>query len=210
MSAVLPIRRKAGPWRARLLALLGVAALLPGCANDSTATRIQEKSAVYNELAPDLQRAVATGRIAPGFTREMVYMALGKPSLVVASADGHQVAWTYVEYRATPDEEVALQNRHSISSNILGGKYKVFAGESGGHASQVTTLASDGALGPGDAGTGWRTVAGAQDMERGEVKIPDPTERQKSAVERIMDSESQDLLLTFQDGRLTNLEYVRR
>jgi hypothetical protein len=65
-------------------------------------------------------------------------------------------------------------------------------------------------MGPGDAGTGWQTVMGAEDLERGDVTIPDPTIRPKTAIERAADIESQDLVLTFLEGIVVAIEYERR
>jgi hypothetical protein len=70
-----------------------------GCeTGGGTASRIQEKSAVYNNLAPWQQRDIQDGVVSIGSSTDMVYMALGKPSKIVTSANGRETTWTYNNY----------------------------------------------------------------------------------------------------------------
>lgn len=70
-----------------------IAALtLAGCATPKPVTA--------TKLEPEIQKKVAKGIIEPGFTPEMVYMALGKPSepasaIVDATQDG---TWVYHDF----------------------------------------------------------------------------------------------------------------
>lgn len=187
-----------------------VAALfaLAGC--NTTEARIQEKPEVFAQLSPTLKDAVKSGKVGLGFTREMTYIALGKPNLVVSSGDGREIAWTYMNYN-TPEAEAVLQNKHAISSDIMGSKLLVLDIKAGGKNDRPehTTLGSDGSVGPDEGGLGWHTVAGKADMDRGEVGIPDPTVRQKTAMERVATVERQDLVISFQDGRIVNFDFVQ-
>lgn len=72
-------------------------ALLTGCETSSTSARIQEKSAVFAALTPEQQNTIREGAIELGYTADMVYMALGKPSKVKAQDDpeGRVEMWTY-------------------------------------------------------------------------------------------------------------------
>ena len=62
-------------------AALALAILLAGCdATSGTAARIQEKSAVFAQLTPEQKKNIEEGAIEHGYTTDMVYMALGKPT----------------------------------------------------------------------------------------------------------------------------------
>lgn len=80
---------------------LSLAALLVGCdATSGTAARIQEKSAVFAQLTPEQKKSIEEGAIEYGYTMDMVYMALGKPSKVREKtvAEGTVVMWTFNNY----------------------------------------------------------------------------------------------------------------
>lgn len=79
--------------RVRLL-LASLGALLAGCASSTIESRIAEHAPAFQALAPEAQQAVREGAIAPGFSPEMVYMALGEPSERTAGPDGSEL-WTY-------------------------------------------------------------------------------------------------------------------
>jgi len=80
------------------------AIVLTGCdASSGTAGRIQEKSAVFAQLTPEQKKNIEEGAIEYGYTTDMVYMALGKPSKVKekTSADGTVLMWTFNNYYPT-------------------------------------------------------------------------------------------------------------
>lgn len=81
-------------------ALLGLG--LTGCTNltpaAQTRLRIQEKAAVFQSLSPRQQDNILGGAIERNDTGDMVYMAMGKPSKIVTSADGIKAMWIYKEY----------------------------------------------------------------------------------------------------------------
>jgi hypothetical protein len=89
--------------RSLLLFLLGCA--FAGCS--SIASRIQEKSAVFAALDPQTQARIRKGDVELGDTPDMVYMALGRPSVhsEKTSAAGRELIWiyasTYQEYVGT-------------------------------------------------------------------------------------------------------------
>lgn len=76
---------------------LGTALLITGCESDDLAARIQEKSAVYATLKPWQKRQIDQGIIATGFTPNMVYMAIGNPSMKQPLTNDGEL-WTYRNY----------------------------------------------------------------------------------------------------------------
>ena len=82
------------PMAAAALLALGFS----GCeSTGGIAARTQEKSAVYATLQPWEKKYIGNGTVAVGFTPDMVYMALGRPSRVAARdvPEGHAELWTY-------------------------------------------------------------------------------------------------------------------
>jgi len=85
----------------KYLALFAASAallLVSGCDSSGSSARIQEKSVVFNNLAPWQQQDIQNGIINVGYSTDMVYMALGKPSKIVTSANGEETIWTYNNY----------------------------------------------------------------------------------------------------------------
>jgi hypothetical protein len=81
-----------------ITAVVGLASCSHVTPGAQTQGRILEKSAAYNALKPREQENILGGAIERGNTTDMVYMALGKPSKIVTSADGTKAMWVYVEY----------------------------------------------------------------------------------------------------------------
>jgi len=97
-------------------AALALAILLAGCdATSGTAARIQEKSAVYAQLSPEQKKNIEEGAIEHGYTTDMVYMALGKPtkSREKAAPEGTVVMWTYNNYYPTVTASAVTLNNPS-------------------------------------------------------------------------------------------------
>ena len=65
----------------RVTAFLLPVLLLAGCAS-AQASRIREKPTVFQSLTPRQQKQIKAGHVRVGFTTDMVYLALGKPSSV--------------------------------------------------------------------------------------------------------------------------------
>jgi len=86
-------------------ALIIAVSLTAGCASSQTA-RIQEKSAVFEQLTPKEQNQILHQKVRTGFTADMVYLALGRPSQVATVNDAAGIAleeWTYKRPIAAPD-----------------------------------------------------------------------------------------------------------
>lgn len=91
------------PWVLGLASALLIG-LLAGCeAATGVSARVQEKSAVFAQLTPDQQKNIEQGAIEVGYTMDMVYMALGRPSKVKekAAPEGTVVMWTFNNYFPT-------------------------------------------------------------------------------------------------------------
>jgi len=58
--------------------LLLCATLAPGCASTPD-SRIKKNQQLFDSLPPQTQTAIRAGNIAPGFTPDMVLLALGQP-----------------------------------------------------------------------------------------------------------------------------------
>lgn len=96
----------------RLAFVTLAAACLAGCAATNAAlikSRIKEKSEVYAGLTRQQQKDVNWGYIRPGFTPDMVYIALGKPDQVIASADKNAFVWVFID-RKSINQDLALTN----------------------------------------------------------------------------------------------------
>lgn len=87
--------------------------LQAGCESTGVSARIQEKSAVFTTLTPEQQATIREGAIELGYTADMVYMALGKPSKVKAQDDpeGRVEMWTYRNfYPSVAVTQLAMNN----------------------------------------------------------------------------------------------------
>jgi outer membrane protein assembly factor BamE (lipoprotein component of BamABCDE complex) len=83
----------------RNLAILATVALLAGCA--SPQTRIADNRALYDSLPAESQALIQEGRVAVGFTADMVRLSLGEPDRVYSRTDGSgkSESWAYTSYR---------------------------------------------------------------------------------------------------------------
>lgn len=101
---------------ALLAALIGLA-LTAGC-QSPRASRIQEHAALFASLDPATQQIIRDGLVAPGFSPELTYMALGKPNQVssVATEHGTVEVWKYRNFLYA--NSAAMQ----LSANVPGSK----------------------------------------------------------------------------------------
>jgi hypothetical protein len=97
----------------RLSAIATIAVLVTGCETVGTRGRIQEKSAVFSTLTEAQKKSIEAGAIEVGYTPDMVYMALGKPSSRETrnAPQGPVEMWTYRNYYpATAATQLTLNN----------------------------------------------------------------------------------------------------
>lgn len=79
-------------------------------------SRIRDNERLFSSLSPEAQAQIQNGRIAQGFTEDMVYLALGKPDDKARTQSGTKslVTWKYL--RRDP-------NAGAQASSSLSGPY---------------------------------------------------------------------------------------
>jgi hypothetical protein len=107
--------------------------------------RTEEKSAVYATLKPWQKNYITKGVVVPGFTPDMVYMAVGNPSKVepMPTSDGTK-------------SEVWIYRNYYPSADAARSRYTPYNTDSPFQSAKSQTLANDA---DGSAGTGGRQVA---------------------------------------------------
>jgi len=71
--------------------------LCEGC----VAIRIANNRTAFDSLTPGEQANIKQGRVAVGYTEDMVYMALGTPGNVMKNDVTNEVTWEYTQH-STP------------------------------------------------------------------------------------------------------------
>ena len=102
---------------AKLLLSLAAILIQAGCAATTT-QRIEEKKSEFAALTPEDQQAVKAGVIKVGYSQDMVYMALGKPS--TAKAEAEKETW---EYRNYVPSEIVARGKPAPSAAGLAGRH---------------------------------------------------------------------------------------
>jgi len=87
--------------------------LITGCAS-SSASRIEEKSAIFQTLTAEEQANIRRGVIEEGYTKDMVYMALGRPTSEEGPEGMGVEKWTYANFY--PSKTVAGQNLYQATT----------------------------------------------------------------------------------------------
>lgn len=79
---------------------LGTAMAFSGCATPEA--RIKRNPEVFSGLAPSDQQLIREGKVALGFTPEMVKLALGDPDRVMSRSDasGSSEVWSYTTFES--------------------------------------------------------------------------------------------------------------
>ncbi len=74
--------------------------LLAGCESNGVSNRIQEKSAIFHTLTTEQKKSIEDGIVMPGYTTDMAYMALGKPTSVETKQkdDTKLILWSYKKF----------------------------------------------------------------------------------------------------------------
>jgi len=81
------------------------AALLAGCATPES--RIKENPEVFNSFPPEVQSKVRTGQVEIGYSKDMVYIALGKPDreYTRSTAESTFEVWSYTDRYTTTERQ---------------------------------------------------------------------------------------------------------
>tara|TARA_R110002111_G_scaffold26434_1_gene57248 strand:- start:79 stop:642 length:564 start_codon:yes stop_codon:yes gene_type:complete len=90
--------------------LTSIVLLSTGCESNGIANRINEKSATFAALSPEEKEYIEDGLIYPGYTKDMTYMAVGKPnSTETIDKDGQNAEmWTYKRFYPSGRLEMIL------------------------------------------------------------------------------------------------------
>lgn len=82
-------------------ALVLLSVFFAGCATPES--RIRANTELFDQLAPEQQQLIREGRVALGFTPDMVRLAVGEPDRRWArtDADGKSEVWSYTTYEST-------------------------------------------------------------------------------------------------------------
>ena len=88
--------------KAQIVGLAALAVALSGCS--TPARRIAREPEVFASFPPEIQAQVREGRVALGFTRDMVRLALGPPDRTYrrTTAGGTREVWAYTQTRRVP------------------------------------------------------------------------------------------------------------
>jgi hypothetical protein len=124
------------------LVALATLVFTAGCETTGSAARIQEKSVVFNNLAPWQQQDIQNGIVGVGYSTDMVYMALGKPSKIVTTADGLETVWTYNNYYPP-----SAQSSPQMTINTAGGSNYAASVNSSSSPRNNTSLSATGTKG---------------------------------------------------------------
>lgn len=102
-----------------VLVALACAGLLAACA--SPAKRIEERQQLFDTYPPDVQQKIREGHVAPGFTEDMVWMALGDPDQksTDSSAEGETLIWVYT--RSNPGLGLSVGGGGGFGGGGFGG-----------------------------------------------------------------------------------------
>lgn len=103
----------------RYLALPAAGALLllvSGCGTtDTLESRIKSKFDVYAGLADEEQKQIKEGVITPGFSPDMVFMALGKPDQIIAQDQRGAEVWIYLKAYSPDGDQAPVNRKISVS-----------------------------------------------------------------------------------------------
>lgn len=82
----------------KIFAVAAGLAVLAGC--NSPESRIKDNPQLFAQLTPEQQNLIKQGKVAVGFTPDMVRLALGEPDSVRVRTDakGSREIWHYVTY----------------------------------------------------------------------------------------------------------------
>ena len=100
----------------RFLTFTLLALLTAGCA--SPEARIKKNPELFAGFPSDVQDNVRAGKVEIGYSKDMVYIALGKPDRQYSrqTADGITEVWAYVTYEVSTERQrvdVRLRGRDS-------------------------------------------------------------------------------------------------
>lgn len=124
---------KTGGHLCTLLAVALAALGCGGCTTTPQAERAAERAASFARLPPAQQADVSRGLVDQGYSLEMVYIALGRPDAIEASADGNECRWTYRNFYLSAQVDgrplYSTRSRHqpgAAASRVFGSAQPAF------------------------------------------------------------------------------------
>lgn len=93
-------------------------AFLAGCSSPSSSSARLRETASAAALPADTQKKLEDGVVEVGYTADMVYVALGRPSKVSVTTDGRVGIWTYANY--LPSEAVSSTPFYALRGGYRG------------------------------------------------------------------------------------------
>jgi len=102
-----------------VLIVAGTLFLTAGCA--SVESRVKDHQSAFSSWPPDVQQKVRDGKIAIGYTHEMVEVALGKPDRVASRTTDRGQADVWVYFDKGPKFSVGLGLGSAHGSTAVGG-----------------------------------------------------------------------------------------
>lgn len=89
----------------KMLVVALAALCLAGC--QSPEQRIKQNPELFASFAPEVQDSVRAGKIDVGYSKDMVYIALGKPNRQYTrkTADGTTEVWSYTKFYTTTERQ---------------------------------------------------------------------------------------------------------
>ncbi len=108
----------------RILCSLAVAALFAGCSTPES--RIKERPEAFAGLSPEAQANVRQGKIDIGYTKDAVYIALGKADRTYTrkTAEGEVEVWSYTSIYTTSSRQQVEGTWQVRVPNSYGGGYQ--------------------------------------------------------------------------------------
>jgi len=122
----MPLTARRSPGAAVVI----LAAFLIAC--DTPQSRIKRNQALFESLPPDAQRKIRSGQVDIGFTKEMVLMALGRPTIRYDRASGGAMEEVWVYREGGGGSNVGLSIGGAVGSSVgIGGGIGVGDGPGG-------------------------------------------------------------------------------
>ena len=97
-------------------AVLLLALALAGC--NSTGSRIRQHRELFDSYPPEVQQNLRNGAIEPGYTPEMVVIALGEPDRKADVVTGEVAAQVWTWWRSSPGVGVTLGGWNTLGSRV--------------------------------------------------------------------------------------------
>lgn len=93
---------------------------LAACSMSTISSRSQERPTALNSATPAQKKLISEGWIDPGFTPDMVYIALGNPDK--KETNGEVETWIYRNFSAAPQSASLGKAKATVTTQDMQGK----------------------------------------------------------------------------------------